>query len=1118
MRFLQPFVRSRKLSHPRRPAPRPRKRTALKVEQLEDRCVPSVTLDSSGNLFINCDSFNGEDAGRNQIYVSDGLDQGVLYITGTIVSQSGLVDSNTFLASQVNHIYADDNVAVVGAGFDVFYIQQTLATAPVSVNYFANTGRPGDIVVIGNNSSVQGVQGTVDIYNPNFTNSVYIDDSADPAAHTAYLFSFNYPDNSTPFGTVRGLAPADIHYVYGQTSQVTIDTSLGGGTVNVETTGTTTNLVGAGTTTVLVTDQGSVQGIQGTLNVENPASKTILMLDDSADPTPLTVTTGTFVNSADSETNTDPWGYVHGLAPAAINYEDADLSSVTLKTGSGTQRLYFQAPQAVTNLIGDAQMTVYLGANGSLQGFKAPLYIDNKVAGGTTLIVHGEADTIVETATLESASTSASGEGALWIHGLPVFATVYYSYAATSEVSIYTSTASGDQINILATGVPTMVVASGTATVDVGMGSLAAISAPVNVTNTQPNATTLTVDGSQDTFSETVTLTNSRTSSVAIIAILVGTPVPTTVQVSYDYPSTASLTVQTSTASGDVVDVYATSVTTNLALNGVGTVDAGMGTVAGLMDTLNIQDSQPGGAAVTLDDSADSAYWYWSLESSAGSNSSTGSVVVSDNVSSMTMTVNYNYAGTSSFSLLTSKTNGDQINILATGVPTMVVASGTATVDVGAGSLAAISAPVNVRNTLPNATTLKVDGSQDTFTENVTLANSSASSGAIIAILVGTPVPTTVQVSYDYPSTASLTLDTSSAAGDQVVVQATGVATTVQGDGPTAVDVGNGSLAQISAPVMVTNKQQSATTLKVDGSQDTFTENVTLATSSASAGSGAIIAILIGAPAPTTAQISINYLSTANVTVCTSWAAGDEIDALGIGVPTTLQGNGPSTVDVGKGSLQGIMAPVTVTNKQASATQLIVDDSTDTGMETATFASTSTAANEAEIVVTKHTSGAAPVVIAYPYAATASVTLDTSAAAGDVIDVLQTGVVTNLLAPNTCSVQVGLGNLRGIRGALYIQDAKAKGADIWVDDATDPDPTPDTVTLSTFWVDPWTAIAGMAPAAINCRDASTKSLWLKASSANDTFLVNAVPLGPSVHLAGASGTADTLVGPNVANT
>ena len=72
--------------------------------------------------------------------------------------------------------------------------------------------------------------------------------------------------------------------------------------------------------------------IRGTLNIENPYGYSTITVDASADATARTATLSNFVNPDDSEiANRDPWGKIHGLAPADINYEYYDTELITIK-------------------------------------------------------------------------------------------------------------------------------------------------------------------------------------------------------------------------------------------------------------------------------------------------------------------------------------------------------------------------------------------------------------------------------------------------------------------------------------------------------------------------------------------------------------------------------------------------------------------------------------------------------------------------------------------------------------------------------------------------------------------------------------------------------------------
>ena len=79
-----------------------------------------------------------------------------------------------------------------------------------------------------------------------------------------------------------------------------------------------TNIVGGGAaaTVTVASAANSVQGIAGTLNIENPGGLNTLVVNDSADATARTVTLstlGTDIN--DSQGDNDPYGQISGLAP-----------------------------------------------------------------------------------------------------------------------------------------------------------------------------------------------------------------------------------------------------------------------------------------------------------------------------------------------------------------------------------------------------------------------------------------------------------------------------------------------------------------------------------------------------------------------------------------------------------------------------------------------------------------------------------------------------------------------------------------------------------------------------------------------------------------------------------
>src|SRR5262249_61954500 len=101
------------------------------------------------------------------------------------------------------------------------------------------------------------------------------------------------------------------------------------GTVTIKQTpsGVPVHVHGTDAATLNVGNNGSVQGILGPVTSTNPPYYTTINVDDSADPTPRTVTVG---NGA-----TSGFGVIDGLAPADIRFKYADTAQVTISTGSG---------------------------------------------------------------------------------------------------------------------------------------------------------------------------------------------------------------------------------------------------------------------------------------------------------------------------------------------------------------------------------------------------------------------------------------------------------------------------------------------------------------------------------------------------------------------------------------------------------------------------------------------------------------------------------------------------------------------------------------------------------------------------------------------------------------
>jgi hypothetical protein len=157
------------------------------------------------------------------------------------------------------------------------------------------------------------------------TTALVVDESADPTARTVAITATS----------LTGLAGA-ISYTPDPgngVSSLTFDPGSGGTTIDVQGTSVPTAIHSQGNDTVLVSNSGSVQGIQADLSIDNAGGCTTLLVDDSADPIGRAAT---LTASA-----------LTGLAPAAINY-GAGVCALTITGGSGGNGFAVQATAALT--------------------------------------------------------------------------------------------------------------------------------------------------------------------------------------------------------------------------------------------------------------------------------------------------------------------------------------------------------------------------------------------------------------------------------------------------------------------------------------------------------------------------------------------------------------------------------------------------------------------------------------------------------------------------------------------------------------------------------------------------------------------------------------------------
>jgi acrosin len=310
------------------------------------------------------------------VSLDDSVDMIGRSVTITSAAITGLAPANIFFPHNPGRSISIKG----GSGGNLVNVQST-ATG-TTTTWISQP--PGDTAQVGQNGSVQGILGNLNL-DPTgpFWSAVMVDDSADSAPRTVTITGTS----------ITGLAPGVINYAGVQ--NLTVDGGSGGTQFDVQSTaaGTTTNLVTQlADNTAHVGHNGSVQGILGYLSLDPTGpSWSAVMVDDSADPAPRTVT---ITQSS-----------ITGLAPAAINY--AGVQNLTVDGGSGGTQFDVQstASGTTTTLVTQlADNTAHVGQNGSVQGILGNLNLDPSGPSWSAVMVDDSADPAPRTVTITQSS------------------------------------------------------------------------------------------------------------------------------------------------------------------------------------------------------------------------------------------------------------------------------------------------------------------------------------------------------------------------------------------------------------------------------------------------------------------------------------------------------------------------------------------------------------------------------------------------------------------------------------------------------------------------------------------------------------------------------------------
>jgi hypothetical protein len=314
--------------------------------------------------------------------------------------EAGLIVYGTGASStyDVAQTHGHMTTLFTGSNGDTVHIRRT--TGELDVNGLGN----GAVITVGDGGSVQNIRGPVfvsTLYTGTY-NTVIVDDQYDNALRTPKIETFT-PDGGSLYTRVNGLAPAPISSRCASTQDLIVRTGAGEAVCQVSSTGPM-GLGGTGALTLeghsdqtyvsVQGDDGTAQGIRGTLRITNTRVSTGLYVYDSSDKTQRTV-------SLDSIIIGDGlYGQITGLAPAAIQYRYNQTSYLGLYTAPAGADINVAGTGVDTYLeVDGSNNSVLLGGARGLQGLQGQVTI-HSYTGRVNVDVDNVADTQSRTVTL----------------------------------------------------------------------------------------------------------------------------------------------------------------------------------------------------------------------------------------------------------------------------------------------------------------------------------------------------------------------------------------------------------------------------------------------------------------------------------------------------------------------------------------------------------------------------------------------------------------------------------------------------------------------------------------------------------------------------------------------
>ena len=541
-----------------------------------------------------------------------------------------------------------------------------------------------------------------------------------------------------------------------------------------------------------------------------------------------------------------------------------------------------------------------------------------------------------------------------------------YRGQSVAEVTLLTNNVPGNVVNVWETIVPTKILGNEQLTVNVGNGpdGFEGIRRELTVLNNRSASTTLNVHNDADRSPRTIKLGNAfpfvDMGSIEGLAWARG-------RIVYSYQGTSAVNISTGTADGNIVAIRQAGVPTKVVGHGemIVQIAGASGEIRGNVDMSN---TRLGGTKLELIGSGlaprTTTIYTWAQDSNRGSV-----------VGLFAGAINYNFSETASISLRTNRVPGNVVNVWQTGVPTRLEGMRDSTVNVGNGvaGVRGIRAELTLASHiyLRGKSTLNIYNDQDSGARDVLVSTDDAGWGYIRDLAPA-------RIRFSKYATSSVTISTSRVDGNIVFILDRGVPINVVGHALMEVAVILSPVA--TAPVNVANDRARGTTLNVFANEDTA-DAITLYTWAQDFNRGTV-----GGMGP--GNVNFNHSGTAALNLVNYDAEGDVINVWHTGTPTHIHLRKAATVNVGNGAdgVQGILGELTINNSAPKGTTLNVSDRDGPMGRNATMYVWAQDVDRSSIV------DLAPAHIRFQNSQTAGVTIATSNAGRNVLNLWQTAV------------------------------------------------------------------------------------------------------------------------------